>query len=89
MSDEDFDVAIIPAILAIAIAHGKSAIQVNWIGNFITAIGCELLAIAAQQDCQEFEAEEKASKKKDAEMDLLKKQVQKLEMEIQKLKMGK
>lgn len=43
------DISILASIIAIALSKGKSADEVNILGNFIAAVGASMLAIAAQQ----------------------------------------
>lgn len=43
------ELAIISSIVAVAITKGKSAEDINVIGNFIASLGAAVLTIAAQE----------------------------------------
>lgn len=85
MSDSEFNTAFASVIIAIILANDKKAIDINWLGNFVTAIGCELLIIAAQADCNETLAEQNEAASKEQEFEQLKTSVQQLQQEVKEL----
>ena len=85
MSDSEFNPAFASVIIAVLLAYDKNSDDINWLGNFVTAIGCELLVIATQAACNEAQAEQLAASSKDQEFENLKTVVQQLQQEVKEL----
>ena len=56
------ELAILSTILALSIAEGRTASDLNIIGNFIVAVGGILLTMAPQKEILERQAAENAEK---------------------------
>jgi hypothetical protein len=64
--------SILASVVAISLAKDKSANEVNVLGNFIAAVGAQLLTIAAQQESL------KSQQEKENQIADLKKQIKDL-----------
>lgn len=53
------ELALISSILAVAITKGKSAEDINVLGNFIASLGASILTIAAQEQYLSAKEEKK------------------------------
>ena len=88
MPESERSVAILSAAIALAIAQDKNSLEVNWLGNFITAIGCELLLLAAQLECEEDAVEMAATSEKQGKLQELEDRLRKLEDQFVRLTSG-
>jgi len=76
------ELALVAVLLGIAFTEDKSPEEQNTLGNFIVAIGCTILAIAAQAQYRSSLKEEDQSKK---ETDDMKKQIKELQAKMNEL----
>jgi cell shape-determining protein MreC len=73
------ELAVIATLLGIAPARTFSINELNVLGNFVTAVGCVMLAIAAQAQFLD------SLKEKENEDTDIKKQIQELREQLKKL----
>lgn len=87
VSAEAVEVALSGVAIALLLAEGKSADEINWLGNYIVEIGCVLLAIAAQDQCAKAASEQSGNSGSDVQQQIqaITKQVEAIANKLDKL----